>query len=118
MKPIFAKSDCHFLGTKTVVSSLVASDCSGNERGVNIAKKTGYMKSRLAPTVSPEQLNKLLGVIRGSKWILCTIQSLLERRVNLKKGSLVMTKQIVYGYSSKPLAAQCINYPIDSMCIE
>ena len=39
MQPVFAKSDEKFSGQQTLTSASVATDRSGNEREVNIAKK-------------------------------------------------------------------------------
>ena len=39
IQPIFARSDQRFNDRETVISSLIASDRSGNERGVKLAKK-------------------------------------------------------------------------------
>ena len=57
IQPIFAKSDRRFARDETVVSASVAADRSGNERAVNMAKKSGYIKRGLTPAGSPERLN-------------------------------------------------------------
>ena len=57
IQPIFAKSDRRFTGKDTVISASVASDRSGNERAVNMAKKSGYIKRGLACGSDPERLN-------------------------------------------------------------
>ena len=40
-----------------MVSASVASDRSGNERAVNVCKKSGYIKRGLAPHGEPRRLN-------------------------------------------------------------
>ena len=57
IQPIFVKSDRRFIRKETVVSASVASDRSGNEREVNMAKKLGYIKRGLTAAGSPERLN-------------------------------------------------------------
>ena len=57
IQPIFAKSDRRFIGKETIISASVASDRSGNERAVNMAKKSGYIKRGLTAAGSPERLN-------------------------------------------------------------
>ena len=59
IQPIFAKSDRRFSGGDAVVSSSVASDRSGNERGVNLSKKPGYIKRGLVPGGCPIRLNNV-----------------------------------------------------------
>ena len=57
IQPIFAKSDRRFVGSEAVVSASVASDRSGNERAVNMAKKSGFIKRGLTCGSNPERLN-------------------------------------------------------------
>ena len=57
IQPIFAKSDRRFNGDETLVSASVASDRSGNERAVNMAKKSGYIKRGLTAGGCPKRLN-------------------------------------------------------------
>ena len=57
IQPIFARSDRRFNDRETVISSSIASDRSGNERGVKLAKKAGFIKRGLTSAGSPERLN-------------------------------------------------------------
>ena len=59
IQPIFAKCDRRFAGKETVSSASVASDRSGNERGVNLSKKAGYIKRGLVPGGCPKRLNNV-----------------------------------------------------------
>jgi hypothetical protein len=43
-QPIYAKSDERFKGSDTIISASIASDRGGNERGVNISKRSGVIK--------------------------------------------------------------------------
>ena len=43
-QPIYAKSDQRFKGSDTLISASIASDRGGNERGVNISKRSGVIK--------------------------------------------------------------------------
>jgi hypothetical protein len=43
-QPIYAKSDQRFKGSDTLISASVASDRGGNERGVNVSKRSGIIK--------------------------------------------------------------------------
>ena len=56
-QPIFAKSDRRFARNETIVSASIAADRSGNERAVNLAKKSGYIKTGLTPGGCPKRLS-------------------------------------------------------------
>lgn len=43
-QPIFGKSDQRFKGSDTMFSASIASDRGGNERGVNVSKRSGVVK--------------------------------------------------------------------------
>jgi hypothetical protein len=53
-QPAFAKSDRKFNTCEVNRSSKVASDRSGNERAVNVAKRAGVLKRGLRPNESPD----------------------------------------------------------------
>ena len=57
IQPIFARSDRRFMTRETIISASVATDRSGNERGVKLAKKSGFIKRGLTSAGSPERLN-------------------------------------------------------------
>ena len=42
IQPVFGNSDQKFKGKDTIISGSVASMRSGNERGVNVSKRSGY----------------------------------------------------------------------------
>lgn len=56
-QPIFAKSDQKFRKKEVVVSASVAADRSGNERGVAVMKRCGFISRGLAAGASPKRLN-------------------------------------------------------------
>ena len=43
------KSDQQFKGLKTLLSASIAADGGGNERGVNVSKRCGYIKRGFLP---------------------------------------------------------------------
>ena len=57
IQPVFAKSDRRFSGNDTLSSASVAYDWSGNERGVGLSKKGGFVKRGLLPGGCPKRLN-------------------------------------------------------------
>ena len=59
MQTVFVKSDEKFSGKETLTSASVATDWSGNERAVNVMKKSRFVKRRLQPNVCPVQLDKI-----------------------------------------------------------
>ena len=54
LQPAFVRSDRKFNTREVNRSSTVASDRSGNERAVNVAKRAGVLKRGLRPNESPE----------------------------------------------------------------
>jgi hypothetical protein len=54
LQPVFARSDRKFNTREVNRSSTVASDRSGNERAVNLAKRVGVLKRGLRPNESPK----------------------------------------------------------------
>ena len=43
-QPVYAKSDQRFKGSETIYTASIASDRGGNERGVNVSKRSGIIK--------------------------------------------------------------------------
>ncbi|EJK48707.1 hypothetical protein THAOC_32473 [Thalassiosira oceanica] len=57
LQPDFAESDRRFNRTQTLRSASVASDRGGNERAVNVAKRSWYLKRGFQPHSSAKQMN-------------------------------------------------------------
>ena len=58
-QPVFAKCDTKFSGKETLTSASVATDQSGNERAVNVAKKSGFVKRGLQSNACPVWLDNI-----------------------------------------------------------
>ena len=56
-QPVFAKSDQQFKGLETLFSASIAADRGGNERGVNVAKRCGYIKRGFLPGMDARTFN-------------------------------------------------------------
>lgn len=59
IQPMFAESDTTFTSGDMNYSATVASDRSGNERGVKLSKLSGAVKKGLNPRASPIRLNNI-----------------------------------------------------------
>lgn len=59
MQPVFAKSDEKFRSDDMLASASVAADRSGNERGVNRCKYSGWIKRGLRPNSCPKRLDNV-----------------------------------------------------------
>ena len=59
IQPVFAKSDRKFTGLETITSASVASDRGGNERGVNVCKRSGFLQRGLRPKSCPIRLDNV-----------------------------------------------------------
>ena len=57
IQPIFAKIDLYFIGDDSVVIASIAFDHSSNERGIQLSKKTGFIKQGLTSGYCPKRLN-------------------------------------------------------------
>ena len=57
LQPAFAESDKHFNRIQTLLSASVATDRGGNERAVNVAKRSWYVKRGFQPCTEPKQLS-------------------------------------------------------------
>ena len=57
LQPAFAESDKHFNRNQTLLSAPVATDRGGNERAVNVAKQSWYVKRGFQLCTEPKQLN-------------------------------------------------------------
>ena len=53
----FAESDKHFNFNQTLLSASVATDRGGNERAINVAKQSWYVKQGFRPNSDPKQMN-------------------------------------------------------------
>ena len=56
IQPPFAKSDKRFRGSQTQYAGCIAHDRSGNERGVNVCKRSGMFQRKYEPTMCPRRL--------------------------------------------------------------
>ena len=59
IQPIFARSDRKFTSRETIHTALVATDQSGNEQAVKLAKQSGYIKRGLKQNASPQLMDKI-----------------------------------------------------------
>ena len=57
LQPAFAESDKHFNRNQTLLSASVATDRGGNERAVNVSKRSWYVKRGFQPNSDPKQMN-------------------------------------------------------------
>ena len=57
LQPPSAKSDERFRDRTTVYAATVAHDRSGNERAVNVCKRSGMMKRGFKPGMNPIRFN-------------------------------------------------------------
>ena len=57
LQPPTSKSDERFTGRTTVYAAFIAHDWSGNERAVNVAKRSALIKRGLVPGMNPIRLN-------------------------------------------------------------
>ena len=57
LQPKFAKSDERFTGHETIYSGLIARDRSGNERGVNVSKRSALFKRGFQEGMSAKRFN-------------------------------------------------------------
>ncbi|KAL7425381.1 hypothetical protein ACHAXM_006446, partial [Skeletonema potamos] len=74
IQPPFARSDKRFTGRQTVYSGLIAHDRSGNERGVNVSKRSGLIKRGFQEWMSAKRFNIAWLTWSCSKQTLCTNQ--------------------------------------------
>ena len=51
------KSDQQFKGLETLFSASIAADRRGNERGVNVSKRCGYIKRGFLPGIDARTFN-------------------------------------------------------------
>ena len=58
-QPVFAKSDTRFTGEETITSASVAADRSGNERAVNVCKRSGYLQRGLSTKACPVRMSNI-----------------------------------------------------------
>lgn len=58
LQPDFADSDRRFNRYETISSASIASDRGGNERSVNVSKRSGYIRRGFLPNMCPKQFNK------------------------------------------------------------
>ena len=57
LQPPFAKSDKRFNGRQTIYAGSIARDRSGNERGVNVSKRSGMFQRGFQKTMSQKRFN-------------------------------------------------------------
>jgi len=57
LQPEWAESDKHFSRKQTMLSASVATDRAGNERGVNVSKRSWFVERGLTPNMSPQLIN-------------------------------------------------------------
>ena len=55
-QPVFARSDRKFRGDENLISASIATDRSGNERAVRMAKLSGLLQRGLSCTGCPKRL--------------------------------------------------------------
>ena len=58
LQPVWAKNGEQFTHTETIASASVTADRGGNERAVNVAKRSGYVARGFQPNMCPKRLNK------------------------------------------------------------
>ena len=58
-QPIYAKSDQRFKGSDTLISASIAADRGGNERGVNISKRSGVIKRGFKTNMDPQMFQDI-----------------------------------------------------------
>ncbi|KAL7427990.1 hypothetical protein ACHAXH_000754 [Discostella pseudostelligera] len=57
LQPTFAPSDRRFSGKETKISASIASDRGGNERAVNVSKRSAYISRGFRPNMNPERFD-------------------------------------------------------------
>ena len=57
LQPVWAKSDQRFGRKETLLSASVASDRAGNERAVNVCKKSWFLMRGFTPAMKPQRIN-------------------------------------------------------------
>ena len=57
LQPTFAPSDRRFSGKETKISASIASDRGGNERAVNVSKRSAYICRGFRPNMNPERFD-------------------------------------------------------------
>ena len=57
LQPVWAKSGERFTRMDTITSASVATDRGGNERAVNVAKRSGYISRGFRPNMCPTRMN-------------------------------------------------------------
>ena len=57
LQPDFTESDKQFNRNQTLRSAFVATDRGGNEREVNVSKRSWYVKQGFQPNSDPKQMN-------------------------------------------------------------
>ena len=67
LQPVYGKSDQKFSGRDTIISGSVASTRSGNERGVNVGKRPGWMKEGFKVNTDPKMFDDI--------WLCWTFQA-------------------------------------------
>ena len=59
LQPSFARSDRKFQDHETLLSASVAADRSGNERAVNVSKRSGMLKRGMHQRMSPKRMDNI-----------------------------------------------------------
>ena len=59
LQPIFARADARFSSYNTITSASVATDRSGNERAVRLAKQCGYIKRGIRGHTCPIRIDNV-----------------------------------------------------------
>ena len=57
LQPEWAESDKHSSLKQTLLSASVATDRSGNERGVNVSKRSRFLSRGFTPNMDPQLIN-------------------------------------------------------------
>jgi len=57
LQPVWAESDRRFGMNDTLLSAVVATDCSGNERAVLVSKRSWFISRGFMQNMSPTQMN-------------------------------------------------------------
>jgi hypothetical protein len=57
LQPEWAESDKRFSRKETLLSASVATDRSGNERGVNVSKRSWFVSRGFTPNMNPQLIN-------------------------------------------------------------
>ena len=73
-QPAFAESDKHFNRNQTLLSASVATDRGGNERVLNVAKQSWYVKWGFQPCSNSKQMNDAWLLLGRSDQTLCMYQ--------------------------------------------